>query len=268
MKQCLTLKLIVPGKKSAISRRIEKVLRRSKLVLVLKATNGDLSILLEATDIYAHTRAFASRHATIIKVWRVSVASLNHAAPRMIDAPRAAYLRYISAYFHWSRAARGLNATGTARAAFLPPPIITAIPIAALDTRHAAKSGPRVHRHYNTPRLLLRSFIFSRRIIRARSDPHRAGRLDTSCAPDLCHFLRIERGCYEIFYYTTPRAIRLSRNRDRHRRLSAYVLEISLPSSRPCMRSVRMSILQGRPAWHSNELPIRIDSRIMTVRAP
>lgn len=39
----------------------------------------NLSTLLE--DIYAHIRTFVPRHATIIKVRRVSVAHLNHAAP-------------------------------------------------------------------------------------------------------------------------------------------------------------------------------------------
>lgn len=73
------------GKKSGISAESRK------LVLALKATIGDLSTLLDVEDIYAHVRTFVPQHAMIIKVRRVSVARLNHAAPRMMDAPRRVF---------------------------------------------------------------------------------------------------------------------------------------------------------------------------------
>lgn len=68
--------------------------------LVLKAMTDDLSMFREVEDIQTYVGTFDRRHAAIIKVRRVSVARLNRAAPRMIDAPRAAYFRYINAYFH------------------------------------------------------------------------------------------------------------------------------------------------------------------------
>lgn len=64
---------------------------QSSWKLVLKATIiGDLSTLLDV-DIYARVRTFVPRHGMIIKVRRVSVARLNHAAPCMIDSPRRAF---------------------------------------------------------------------------------------------------------------------------------------------------------------------------------
>lgn len=72
---------------------MERGVSSSKLVLVLKGcTIGDLYTLLvllteEGKDRPGYLRArrnlrSARRHATIIKVRRVSVARLNHAAPR------------------------------------------------------------------------------------------------------------------------------------------------------------------------------------------
>lgn len=99
------------GKKSGISRRI--VIFSRKLVLKAATTfpRSTKLRIFKRTYIYANPRSAA--HATIIKVRRVSVARLNHAAPRMIDAPRRIFpIHKCILSLVYSRGTCSLNATG------------------------------------------------------------------------------------------------------------------------------------------------------------
>jgi len=121
----------------------------------------------------------------IIKVRRVSVARLNHAAPRMIDAPLRMFPIHISAYFHWSHGTCSLNATS----AFVPAQLLLrggnsnrGLDIARCEIRAAtgASRAAICSSHY---------FVYLPVALSARLIPYR--RFDNhvhSCR--LCHFCK------------------------------------------------------------------------------
>lgn len=169
-------------------------------------------MLLE--DIYEHIRTFVPRHATIIKVRRVSVAHLNHAAPYdRRTAPRVS--DNVSAYFHWSRGTCSLNATS----AFIPARLLQRGGNSNRDTaRCEIRTTTGASR--NMPRRLFRPFVslLHYPLVWSRV----AGSIST-CARTDCATFAGRAGDYEIFYYTA--VTRSSHNREWHRRLSTYIRE-------------------------------------------
>lgn len=143
------------------------------------------------------------------------------------------------------------------------------IPIAVLDTRARCRCEIRAT---GAPALVTRLGYYSVRL----SSPAALYPLEPRRAAQVRHFtcgqthvpLSSDRARAAVTKFSITRAIRLSHNRDRHRRLGVRAQKNVCPAAPEHEKYIRMSVLQGRPGRHSSEPRSESVSRIMTVPAP